>query len=626
MRYKPFFKILLLFLLLLTLEICFSFILIKLFYYEDMVYLSIDLSHLIIIFFTIKIWKINVKELFKKIGVKYIIFLMLIGLLLTLIYPILNIPNLITSSLNNQTGLMKPNLIFSENNSFNFSKLYYLLRTLLVMPFLEEILFRGIIQNKLNERYSAFLAITFSSLFFALGHMEYEQSIVVFFTGMIIGLIYHKSKNLTSVVLLHVFINSCFLFIKIEYVDSVDIWIFIYHFALIGFVFIILKGISYTTRSRLACINMDNIIEITKILVYKENPLLFEKLDFNNNDVFLEPLLFAYFNSKSYNLLPKEALEEILQGYFKPRLSIKIKYSYDKKDIAYIPSIGYFKKGNRMPSDPIKLISNTIFEIITHQIKNLKYIFRDFNEQPIEERKITISKELVEVHEEPLTIALSYIKKYTPNHYNLIEQCCKKILLFKTDPKNTNSFATINAHGMAFLNVFQKEYDEVFFVDDIAHQTGHIIMTTLTFKRKDYFLIDENLNIKSIVNNPKEYRSFYILFHALYTYYTTILCLDNCISNNCFDKRQAHEAIGRIGFYLVKYNLDINTFNNVIKHYDGIEKVLTKKGVSVFEVISDMYIESSKKYGYTFKEFSYRNQPYNFTYKKFIKLNPIKNS
>ena len=160
-----------------------------------MVYLSIDLSHLIIIFFTIKIWKINVKELFKKIGVKYIIFLMLIGLLLTLIYPILNIPNLITSSLNNQTGLMKPNLIFSENNSFNFSKLYYLLRTLLVMPFLEEILFRGIIQNKLNERYSAFLAITFSSLFFALGHMEYEQSIVVFFTGMIIGLIYHKSKN-----------------------------------------------------------------------------------------------------------------------------------------------------------------------------------------------------------------------------------------------------------------------------------------------------------------------------------------------------------------------------------------------------------------------------------------------
>ena len=321
--------------------------------------------------------------------------------------------------------------------------------------------------------------------------------------------------------------------------------------------------------------NRDEIINTIKLLLYKENTSVFEKLNFDDDEVFLEPLLFAYFNSKSYNSYPKEALEEMLQGYFIKKEEI-ITHSYSRDGIAYVPNIGYFKVNESIPFEKIKFIAHTNIELIQYPIIYLKYIFRDFNEQPIEERKITISKELVEVHEESLTIALSYIKKYSSNHYNLIEQCCKKILLFKTDPKNTNSFATINAHGMAFLNVFQKEYDEVFFVDDIAHQTGHIIMTTITFKRKDYFLIDENLNIKSIVNNPKEYRSFYILFHALYTYYTTILCLDNCISNNCFDKRQAHEAIGRIGFYLVKYNLDINTFNNVIKHYGGIEKVLTK--------------------------------------------------
>ena len=369
--------------------------------------------------------------------------------------------------------------------------------------------------------------------------------------------------------------------------------------------------------------NRDEIINTIKLLLYKENTSVFKKLNFDDDEVFLEPLLFAYFNSKSYNSYPKEALEEMLQGYFIKKEEI-ITHSYSRDGIAYVPNIGYFKVNESIPFEKIKFIAHTNIELIQYPIIYLKYIFRDFNEQPIEERKITISKELVEVHEESLTIALSYIKKYSSNHYNLIEQCCKKILLFKTDPKNTNSFATINAHGIAFLNVFQKEYDEVFFVDDIAHQTGHIIMTTITFKRKDYFLINENLNIKSIVNNPKEYRSFYILFHALYTYYTTILCLDNCISNNCFDKRQAHEAIGRIGFYLVKYNLDINTFNNVIKHYGGIEKVLTKNSISVFETISDMCVRSCKKYGYTFTEFSYRNQPYNFTYKEFTKLNPLK--
>lgn len=44
---------------------------------------------------------------------------------------------------------------------------------------------------------------------------------------------------------------------------------------------------------------------------------------------------------------------------------------------------------------------------------------------------------------------------------------------------------------MAFFNVYQEGYDEVFFVDDISHQTGHIIMNTFWFERKEHFLINE---------------------------------------------------------------------------------------------------------------------------------------
>ena len=372
--------------------------------------------------------------------------------------------------------------------------------------------------------------------------------------------------------------------------------------------------------------NKTTIIDTIKLLIFKENKLLAEKVNFDNNNIFLEPLLFSYFNGKKENLIPKEALEEILQGYFVKKEKIKIKYSFNKIGIAYVPSVGYFKKGDSVPFEDIKLIFNTGIELVKHKIIHLRYVFRDFNEQPIEERKITISKELVEVHEESLSIAFSYIKKYTPNHYNLIEQCCKKVVLFKTNPENTNSFATINAHGMAFFNVFQKEYDEVFFVDDIAHQTGHIIMTTLTFKRKDYFLIDENLNIKSIANNPKEYRSFYILFHALYTYYTTILCLDNCISNNCFDRRQTHEAKARIGFYLIKYNLDLRKLYKLANYYGGFAKILSKNAIPVFKTVNNKYLNMEEKWRNVVKKFNYDNQPYNFTYKKFTKLNPLKNS
>jgi hypothetical protein len=366
----------------------------------------------------------------------------------------------------------------------------------------------------------------------------------------------------------------------------------------------------------------EKIIETIKILIYKEAPHLIEKLNLEDQDAFLEPLLFAYFNRKE-NLFSREALKEILQGFFKKNETIKNEYTFNKNGIAYIPKIGYFRKDEIKPFDTIIILPKTNFEVITYQIINLKYIFRDFNNIVIDESKIIISKMLYEDNKKSLSSALSNIKQYSNNHYSLIEKCCKKIVLFKTDPKNTNSFATINAHGIAFLNVYQKEYDEVFFIDDIAHQTGHIIMTTLSFKRKEYFLIDENENIKSITNNPKEYRSLYILFHALYTYYTTTLCLDNCLSNNCFDEKKTHEAEGRVGFYLIKYKLDLDSFMEVANHYNGLEMVLTKKAIFIFQMISEQFIQIRNKYYSTLKEFSYKNQPYNFTYKEFIKLNPI---
>jgi hypothetical protein len=366
----------------------------------------------------------------------------------------------------------------------------------------------------------------------------------------------------------------------------------------------------------------EKIIETVKILIYKEAPHLIEKLNLEDQDAFLEPLLFAYFNRKE-NLFSREALKEILQGFFKKNETIKNEYTFNKNGIAYIPQIGYFRKDEIKPFDTIIILPKTNFEVITYQIINLKYIFRDFNNIVIDESKIIISKMLYEDNKKSLSSALSKIKQYSNNHYSLIEKCCKKIVLFKTDPKNTNSFATINAHGIAFLNVYQKEYDEVFFIDDIAHQTGHIIMTTLSFKRKEYFLIDENENIKSITNNPKEYRSLYILFHALYTYYTTTLCLDNCLSNNCFDEKKTHEAEGRVGFYLIKYKLDLDSFMEVANHYNGLEMVLTKKAIFIFQMISEQFIQIRNKYYSTLKEFSYKNQPYNFTYNEFIKLNPI---
>lgn len=98
---------------------------------------------------------------------------------------------------------------------------------------------------------------------------------------------------------------------------------------------------------------MDSLINTTQLLLYKENISFLENLNLEDDKTFSEPLLFAYFNSKKYNPFPKEVLEELMQGYFTEKKSLQIEYSYNKNNVAYIPNIGYFKKGQSEPFEPV---------------------------------------------------------------------------------------------------------------------------------------------------------------------------------------------------------------------------------------------------------------------------------
>lgn len=379
------------------------------------------------------------------------------------------------------------------------------------------------------------------------------------------------------------------------------------------------RFVNNSKRDIMQIVNIiDDIISTIKILIYKENPLLLDKIDFNNEDVFLDPLLFSYFNNK--NLFPKEVLEEILQGYFMAKKPLKIEFSYNKKDVAYIPNKGYFKKGEKICYNPIAFIRNTKIEILTHPICLLEPIFKSASNNKINESNFVIDKTLLDKNIGFLTKAFQLIKESSPQHFKLIEKCCKKCIMFKTDPENTNSFATIQAHGIAFLNVYQDDYDEVFFVDDIAHQTGHIILTTLFFNTKNIYKIDETQTIERLLKE-NDNRTIHIILHALYTYYTSFLCLDNCITQNLFNEESKKEAISRIGFYLRRCEYDINIFEKIIDHFGSIEYILTIEGIEIYSLIKTKYLEIINKWDSKITNFNYSNQPYNFTYKNFKILN-----
>lgn len=74
---------------------------------------------------------------------------------------------------------------------------------LVFAPVLEEILFRGIIQEGLTAKYGMAKGILFASLIFGVIHINPPQAINAFFLGLVLGYIYYRSCSLIPVILIH---------------------------------------------------------------------------------------------------------------------------------------------------------------------------------------------------------------------------------------------------------------------------------------------------------------------------------------------------------------------------------------------------------------------------------------
>ncbi|WP_196895243.1 hypothetical protein [Aureivirga marina] len=361
-----------------------------------------------------------------------------------------------------------------------------------------------------------------------------------------------------------------------------------------------------------------NKINTIKLFLYKNYPSILEKLDFDNDDAFNEPLLFAFLRHKTINTYSEQEeekiLNEILQGYFKEVQKPEIDLIYTADNIAFIPNVGYFKKGEETQFLEITKCKNSSIEVLRCVSPVFKVIF------DIPEEDQRWDDDLYNKNISYLNEAIQLIKEYSSEHFELIEKCCKYIYLFKTNPENSNSFSPANALGTVFFNIYQEGYNEVFFIDDIAHQTGHSIFNNLAFNPKAFYKINQDERVEDIIKEP-DHRDINVLINALYTYYTTFLCLDNCIENNVFKDEKYEEAVGRIGFYIRKCYADLQVLHKVTAHFEGEENMYTPLGIDFIKMIKGMYLKMFEKWGELTNTFTYNNQDYNFSYEKFSEIN-----
>lgn len=359
-------------------------------------------------------------------------------------------------------------------------------------------------------------------------------------------------------------------------------------------------------------INIDKlkIVDVIRLLICKENASLLEKVDFEDDNLFLEPLLYSYFNSKKENTYPNELLEEILHGYFIKQEVLKVTHSFNKNGIAYIPQLGYFKKGETRPFEPILKIDE--FEIIKEIHPTQERYFRAFYKGHIVNDNPLYNSVWQENHKE-LEKAILTIKESLPDFYQELVFANRKIYLHN-NPKILN-FTTVETLGMLYFYVIGKD-NLLYFIEELIHQGSHNFLYYVVHNRKDYFKIDvDTLIMRDFTKQEWDYRNIYGAYHGLYTVAKRVECFDVLLSNNVFSGKEKHELLGRLTDQFSRFRTGLELLN--------FDEVFTKRGQGFYFEYDKKCLNILNKYRILPSIFDLSNRDLDFRYEDFCKLNPI---
>ena len=159
----------------------------------------------------------------------YCIFFLLIYYLITIIYlynknkikeskikP--NIKTLyLTISVGISISLILNMIIFKLTNNIGTRTLPIPLAIIssgLIGPIYEEILFRYILYNRLNQYYNTNKSILISTSIFAIIHINPVQILYAFILGLIITIFYNKYKNIIIPIIIHISANTIVIFLS----------------------------------------------------------------------------------------------------------------------------------------------------------------------------------------------------------------------------------------------------------------------------------------------------------------------------------------------------------------------------------------------------------------------------
>lgn len=368
-----------------------------------------------------------------------------------------------------------------------------------------------------------------------------------------------------------------------------------------------------------------------KMLIYQSNEELFSKLDFYNDRLFLEPLLFSFFRENKTGI----SLEQLLFGYLSTEdQQVAISVQTDPWGRIYLPEIGTLtpespdsafelhrdkeskqlilqKEGQNIPFvfEAIEYIKGTRIELVSHQHPLLLEYFTKGDSSVVE---VEIER-IRSLHVDHINRAMELIREIYPEYYNFINRVTRKFIIFHNP--EARSFASRSAHGAGFFSA-QDFHDEIFFFEDIIHQCGHDIFDSVISDRSTFLAADPTTPMSEFTGSEAHAgRQLEGTFHGLFTQANINIAICRSLESQRFKGKQLHELIGRQSDDMKRFILALD-----ILDHPGI---FTDNGKDLHQRFRKIYGEINERWAPLINSLDTSNQPYIFSYEHFAALNPL---
>ncbi len=322
--------------------------------------------------------------------------------------------------------------------------------------------------------------------------------------------------------------------------------------------------------------NYSDLANVIRLLIYKQSPELYRAYEDKEDDFFMNPLFFAFFNNTTIEK-NSENLEEVLKNNYK------------------------FKK-----------CKNHNFALLEEIPSFLQEYFFEFYRGTITNPNPDFS--LTPSYFPLVEDALDTIKKYLPHYYEEL-LLSNKFLILHNNNKIIN-FVSKKTSGLLYFSTVPG-MSQVHFIEEFVHQGIHNYFNLFLHDKRDHFIGNPREIAMSVFNNNKEdYRSFMSAFHGLLTVAKRLELFRKLLVQEIFEGKEKHELVGRYADQLVR-------FSGLGIHKLDLSKACTQKGIDLFNTVyqtAQRYLELD---GYLMEEFDLSFRDIDFYYSDFEKHNPF---